>query len=128
MTKLLLMLLAAGKLGKVALTAGTMVLSVFADTLIYGWRYATGLVALIFVHEAGHFLVARRAGLDVGAPVFIPFVGAWISLKTEALDPRTEADMPVGELNGSLSEKESRQPPLERPSGSFRTAARRVVT
>jgi Zn-dependent protease len=89
--KLLLGLLAAGKLGKVALTGGTMLLSVFAYALIYGWPYAVGFVALIFVHEMGHFIAARRSGLEVGAPVFIPFVGAWVALKTTELDPETEA-------------------------------------
>jgi len=91
MIKLLLGLLAAGKLGKVALTGGTMLLSVFGYALVFGWRYAVGFVALIFVHEMGHFIAARRCGLDVGAPVFIPFVGAWVALKTTELDPETEA-------------------------------------
>lgn len=80
MIKLLLGLLAAGKLGKVALTGGTMLVSVFAYALLFGWRYAVGFVLLIFVHEMGHFIVARQLGLPVGAPVFIPFVGAWIAL------------------------------------------------
>ncbi len=44
MLKLLAYLFAAGKLGKVALTGGTMLLSVFAYSLMYGWRYAAGFV------------------------------------------------------------------------------------
>src|SRR6185369_12490020 len=51
MGKVLLGLLAAGKLGKVALTGGTMLLSVIAYAFIFGWWYAVGFVALIFVHE-----------------------------------------------------------------------------
>jgi Zn-dependent protease len=89
--KALLVLLAAGKLGKVALTGGTMVLSVFAYALVYGFGYAVGLVLLIFVHEMGHFLAARQRGLAVGAPTFIPFVGAWIELKEMPHDVETEA-------------------------------------
>jgi Zn-dependent protease len=89
--KALLALLAAGKLGKVALTGGTMVLSVFAYALIYGFWYAFGFVLLIFVHEMGHFLAARQRGLNVGAPTFIPFVGAWIELKDMPHDVETEA-------------------------------------
>ncbi|SDP69571.1 hypothetical protein SAMN05216303_106151 [Rhodoferax sp. OV413] len=89
--KLLLALLAAGKLGKVALSGGTMLLSVFVYAISYGWAYAIGIVGLLFVHEMGHFIAAKNRGLAVGAPVFIPFVGAWISLKTVDLDPETEA-------------------------------------
>ena len=89
--KALLALLAAGKLGKVALTGGTMIVSVFAYALVFGVWYAVGFVALIFVHEMGHYLAARSRGLDVGAPTFIPFVGAWIELKQLPHDVETEA-------------------------------------
>jgi Zn-dependent protease len=89
--KVLLTLLAAGKLGKVALTGGTMILSVFAYALIYGLWYAVGFVALLFVHELGHYAAAKQRGLAVGAPTFIPFVGAWIELKDMPHDVETEA-------------------------------------
>ena len=89
--KALLALLAAGKLGKVLLTGGTMIVSVFAYALVFGIWYAVGLVLLIFVHEMGHFLAARQRGLAVGAPTFIPFVGAWIELKDLPHDVETEA-------------------------------------
>ena len=56
MVKLLLLLLSAGKLGKLLLTGGTMLLSVVAYAFVFGWRYAAGFVALIFIHEMGHFL------------------------------------------------------------------------
>ncbi|MEO8808292.1 MAG: site-2 protease family protein [Burkholderiaceae bacterium] len=89
--KFLAALLLAGKLGKVLTTGGTMLVSVFVYAFIYGWRYAVGFVALLFVHEMGHFVAARQRGLAVGAPVFIPFVGAWVALKTTEMDPETEA-------------------------------------
>jgi Zn-dependent protease len=89
--KVLLTLFAAGKLGKVAITGGTMIVSVFAYALIYGWAYAVGLVALIFIHELGHYAAARQRGLAVGAPTFIPFVGAWVELKDMPHDVETEA-------------------------------------
>ena len=103
MIKALLALLAAGKLGKVLLTGGTMLISVFAYALIFGWWYAVGFVLLIFVHEMGHFLAARQRGLDVGAPTFIPFVGAWIELKDLPHDVETEAWIGLaGPLLGSV--------------------------
>ena len=91
MFKLIATLLAAGKLGKVLVTGGSMLVSVVAYAFIFGWWYAVGFVALIFVHEMGHYLAARQRGLDVGAPTFIPFVGAWIQLKDLPHDAETEA-------------------------------------
>jgi Zn-dependent protease len=89
--KLLLLLLSAGKLGKVLTSGGTMLLSVLAYALVYGWWYAAGFVALLFCHEMGHFLAARQRGLAVGLPTFIPFVGAWIEMKEMPKDVETEA-------------------------------------
>src|SRR5256885_11645497 len=101
--KLLLLLLNAAKLSKVLLTGGTMLLSVFAYALLFGWWYAVGFVLLIFVHEMGHYAAARQRGLDVGAPTFIPFVGAWISLKQLPHDVETEAYVGMaGPLAGTL--------------------------
>ena len=92
----LLALLFAGKLGKVLLTAGTMFLSMFVYAISFGWAYAAGVVAMLFLHEMGHFIAARKRGLEVGAPVFIPFVGAWVALKATDLDPETEAYVGLG--------------------------------
>lgn len=91
MTKLLLLLFSGLKFGKLLTTGGTMLLSVAVYALVYGWRYAAGFVGLIFVHEMGHFMAARRRGLAVGAPTFIPFVGAWIELRDQPVDVETEA-------------------------------------
>lgn len=104
MIKTLLLLLQAGKLGKLLLTGGSMLLSVIAYSWVFGWPYAVGLVALIFVHEMGHYYAARRRGLDVGAPTFIPFVGAWVELKNLPHDAETEAYVGIaGPLAGTLA-------------------------
>ncbi|HET7798344.1 MAG TPA: site-2 protease family protein [Nevskia sp.] len=87
----LFLLLKGAKFGKLLLTGGTMLISVVAYSFLFGWWYAVGFVGLIFVHEMGHFLAARRRGLEVGAPTFIPFVGAWIQLKQLPHDAETEA-------------------------------------
>lgn len=89
--KTLLLLLAAGKLGKFLLSAGSMLLSIGTYTLIYGWRYAVGFVGLLFVHELGHYMAAQQRGLNVGMPTFIPFIGAWIELKEQPMNAETEA-------------------------------------
>lgn len=102
--KLLLLLLSAGKLGKLLTTGGTMLVSVVAYAFVFGWRYAAGFVGLIFVHEMGHYLAARQRGLAVGAPTFIPFVGAWIALKDQPRDAETEAWIGfAGPLLGSIA-------------------------
>jgi Zn-dependent protease len=46
--------------------------------LIWGWRFALGVVVLIFLHEMGHFLEASREHLHPSWPMFIPFLGAYV--------------------------------------------------
>lgn len=91
MFKTLLLLLSYAKLGKILTTGGTMLLSVVVYAFIFGWWYAVGFVLLLFVHEMGHYVAARQRGLDVGVPMFIPFVGAWIELKEQPHTVETEA-------------------------------------
>ncbi|SOE94735.1 Zn-dependent protease (includes SpoIVFB) [Burkholderia sp. D7] len=91
MGKLLVLLLGGLKLGKVLMTTGSMLLSIVVYAAFYGWRFAAGFVALLFVHEGGHYLAARQRGLAVSLPTFVPFVGAWIQLKELPHDAETEA-------------------------------------
>jgi Zn-dependent protease len=35
-------------------------------------------VLLIFIHELGHYIEAKREGLNPRLPVFIPFLGAYV--------------------------------------------------
>ena len=103
MVKLIALLFAALKLGKLAPAVLSMLLSIGVYALMFGWQYAVGFVALILVHEMGHYLAARRRGLDVGLPTFIPFVGAWIQLKDLPHDAETEAYVGVaGPLVGTV--------------------------
>src|SRR5579862_6027462 len=82
--KPILLLLKLGKVGKVALTAGSMLVSVWAYALIFGWKFALGFVLCIFVHEMGHVFMAWRQGVPVTAPIFIPGFGALILQKRSA--------------------------------------------
>jgi len=103
MIKILLALLGAAKFGKILTVVGTMLLSIGAYALLYGWRFAVGFVLLILVHEMGHYVAARQRGLDVGVPTFIPFVGAWIQLKDQPMNAETEAYVGfAGPLIGSI--------------------------
>ena len=55
--------------------------------LIWGWKFAIGFVALIFVHELGHFVEARRRGFNASWPVFLPFIGAYVSIRDARMSP-----------------------------------------
>jgi Zn-dependent protease len=77
-------------------TGGTMLLSIWAYAMVWGWWFAAGFVILIFVHECGHLIAAKRLGLKVGAPVFIPFMGALIALKEAPRNAWIEAQVGIG--------------------------------
>jgi Zn-dependent protease len=94
--KLLLLLLSGAKFGKLLTSGGTMLISLVVYAFIFGWKYAAGFIAMLFIHEMGHYIAAKRRGLDVGAPTFIPFVGAWIELKQLPHDAETEAYVGLG--------------------------------
>ncbi len=79
------------KLGAVLKTGLTMVVSMWAYAMTWGWAYAAVFVLLIFVHEMGHAVALRKFGVKAGAPVFIPFVGAFIAMKEMPKDVRVEA-------------------------------------
>jgi Zn-dependent protease len=100
LTKLKFVLLFASKFG----TLLSMLVSVGFYALIYPWQFAAGLVGMIFVHEMGHYAVARQQGVKAGLPVFIPFVGAFIGLKQQPHDARQEAIIAIaGPLVGSVA-------------------------
>jgi Zn-dependent protease len=88
---------------KIFTTSASMLVSLAAYAWIWGWKFAVGFIALLFVHELGHYLEARRQGLNVGAPVFIPFLGAAILLKENPLNAWREAQIAIaGPIVGSL--------------------------
>ena len=96
-TKLYFLVLPALKfLPAILKTGGTMILSIWFYAMNWGWRFAVGFVVLIFIHECGHLVVARRFGLNVGAPVFIPFMGAFIALKDAPRNAWMEAWVGIG--------------------------------
>jgi len=77
-------------------TGGTMFITIWVYATIWGVWFAVGFVLLILVHESGHLLAARKCGLKVGAPVFIPFMGAFIALKEAPRDAWIEAQVGIG--------------------------------
>ena len=84
-------------------SGGTMLLMIWIYTRMWGWQFGVGFVLLLLVHECGHLLVAKKLGLKVGAPVFIPFMGAFIALKEAPRNAWIEACVGIGgPILGSL--------------------------
>lgn len=89
-------LLALLKFGKFGGALFSMAATIGAYAIIYPWGFAVGIVLLLFVHELGHVWAAKRKGLPVSTPLFIPFFGALITMKRHPLDARTEAYVAMG--------------------------------
>jgi Zn-dependent protease len=84
-------------------TALTMLLSVGAWALLYPVWFAVGLVALIWVHEMGHVLQLKREGIKASAPMFIPFLGAFVAMKEMPKNALVEARVGLaGPVLGTL--------------------------
>jgi Zn-dependent protease len=77
--------------------AGSMALSILAYGWLFGWKFGVGFVLLILVHELGHVIVLRARGIKAGAPVFIPFMGAFVSMKQQ---PKTVYDEALSGIAG----------------------------
>jgi Zn-dependent protease len=102
----------AGKLKFLSLLAGALKLKTLGSMLVsvgfyatqWGLPFAVGFVLLILVHELGHVFVLRREGIPAGAPVFIPFVGAFIAMRGQPRDAYVEAKVAIGgPVAGSLA-------------------------
>ncbi|HYZ84319.1 MAG TPA: site-2 protease family protein [Bryobacteraceae bacterium] len=46
----------------------------------YGWKFALAFIIGIYVHEMGHVWELRRYGLRASVPLFIPGLGAFVSV------------------------------------------------
>jgi Zn-dependent protease len=79
------------KFGAFVLKFFGIFLAVGGYTLIWGWKFAVGVVLLILAHELGHYVEAKREGLDPQLPVFIPFLGAYVALRNARFDPWVSA-------------------------------------
>ncbi|HIC90306.1 MAG TPA: site-2 protease family protein, partial [Anaerolineae bacterium] len=63
--------------------------------VLAGWPFAISLLTILLAHELGHFIVARRLGVSVSLPYFIPFpvnflgtLGAFINMKAPPTNKR----------------------------------------
>ena len=89
---------------KLLTTFGSAFVSIAAYALLWGWPFAAGFVALLFVHELGHVIALRREGIKASAPMFIPFLGALISARSLGDDAGAEARVGLaGPVLGSIA-------------------------
>src|SRR3954465_10871544 len=85
-------------------TSASMLVSIAAYQLIFGWLFSIGFVLLLLLHELGHVFQLRREGIKASAPMFIPFMGAVISAKSMGDDAAAEARVGLaGPILGSLA-------------------------
>jgi Zn-dependent protease len=71
-------IVALAKWSFVLVKFGSIFIAVGGYALIWGWKFGAGFVALLLLHELGHYIEAKREGLDPKLPVFIPFLGAYV--------------------------------------------------
>ncbi|MFN8223149.1 MAG: site-2 protease family protein [Gaiellales bacterium] len=105
--KLLAPLVALGllalKFGAFALKFFGIFIAVGGYALIWGWTFAVGFVLCILVHELGHYVEAKREGLDPKLPVFIPFLGAYVMMRNR-FDPWANARISLaGPIAGGVA-------------------------
>ena len=88
---------------KLFASTGTILVSLAAYALIWGWPFAAGFIALLFVHEMGHAIALRREGIKASWPMFIPFMGAVIASRSLGDSALAEARVGLaGPILGSI--------------------------
>ncbi len=92
----------------ILLTKGKFLISALAYLglywAMYGWWFAVGLTGSVFLHEMGHFVVARRFGFAAEMPMFIPGFGAYVKWNGAGVDPNVRAQISLaGPFFGFLS-------------------------
>ncbi len=89
---------------KLLTTASSMLLSVGAYALLWGPAFGAGFVALLFVHEMGHFVQMQREGVKPGWMLFIPFLGAALGARSLGGSALAEARVGLaGPVLGTLA-------------------------
>jgi Zn-dependent protease len=96
---------AALKWGFLFVKFGAFFVSFAAYSFWFGsWQFGLGFALLILVHELGHVVEARRQGLPVSLPTFIPFIGAFVTVQHAGVSPYRRALVSLaGPLAGGLA-------------------------
>jgi len=92
---LAMLVVTKGKLLLLGLVKVPTLFSALASFGVYwaawGWKFALGLVASMYVHEMGHVFALSRYGIRATAPMFIPGVGAFVRMEQYPTSPGEDA-------------------------------------
>ena len=78
--------------------------SIVVYSVFFGWQFAFGLVALLFLHEMGHAIVMKIKGMPVGGMIFIPLLGAAVMMKQMPANAKDEAEVGIaGPIAGAIA-------------------------
>jgi Zn-dependent protease len=82
----------------------SMLVSIGAYTLLWGWEFAAGFVVVLLIHEYGHVFQLRREGIRATAPIFIPFLGAVVGMRELPKNAAAEAKVGLaGPIAGTVA-------------------------
>lgn len=91
-------------LAKFGIAGLTALISIGLYALIFGWPFAIGLVALLFIHEMGHALVMKLKGIPIGGLIFVPFLGAAVFMRNMPKNAQDEAEVGIaGPIAGTIA-------------------------
>ena len=80
------------------------IISIVVYSYIFGWQFAVGLVALLFIHEMGHAVVMKLKGIPVGGMIFIPLLGAAVFMRQMPKNAKDEAEVGIaGPIAGAIA-------------------------
>ncbi|GCE46571.1 Zn-dependent protease [Thermosporothrix hazakensis] len=80
------------------------VASIAIYSIAYGWQFAAGLVALLFIHEMGHAVAMKIKGIPIGPMIFVPMLGAAVIMKEMPRNAKDEAEVGIaGPVAGAIS-------------------------
>jgi Zn-dependent protease len=57
---------------------------------LFGWKFGLGFTVGILIHEMGHFVAAKRRGLKVDLPMFLPGLGAYVRWYSDTMGTSLE--------------------------------------
>ena len=87
-----------------ALTFASMLFSIVCYSMIFGWIVSIGFTLCLLIHEMGHFYAAKQQKIQTTVPVFLPFLGAFISFKQNPYSASQEAYIGIaGPIAGTVS-------------------------
>jgi Zn-dependent protease len=79
-------------------------ISIAIYAIFFGWAFAIGLVALLFIHEMGHALVMKLKGIPMGAMIFVPMLGAAVTMRQSPQNAHDEAEVGIaGPVAGAIA-------------------------